>query len=86
MLATGNLPGLTAPGEGASAVGILWRLLFPSDAEEKCQRSRSRATSGQLCTPQEGAPAGGASLRSGSLLQAAPSPSSNDRDAAKKAL
>lgn len=45
MLATGNLPGLTTPGEGATLLGILSCLLLFSDAkEEKCQWSMSRDT------------------------------------------
>lgn len=50
------------------------------------RESESRATCGQPSTPREETPTGGAFLRARSLLQAAPSPSSNDRDVAKKAL
>lgn len=44
MLATGNLPGLTAPGEGARAVGYLMEsVLSFRSKEEKWQRKQKQS-------------------------------------------
>lgn len=87
MLATGNLPGLTAPGEGARAVGCLMESVvsFRSNRGkvEEAAEAELLVVSHPLLgrrLPLE------VPLQAGNLLQAAPSPSSNDRDAARKAL
>lgn len=85
MLATGNLPGLTAPAEGARDVGCLMESVLSFRSKKVAEKAEAElpVVSHRLLgnrLPLE------LPLQAGNLLQTAPSPSSNDRDAARKAL